>query len=76
MSASDAQRMSDLLQKASSLSAVSFKGKPKQTNQWTWAAGSSSFSCSSSPPALYLLPSQMLHCIEIYELFVRRIGAM
>jgi len=40
MSEEDAQKMRDLLQKASLLSDVSFKGNPKQTNQWTWKSGS------------------------------------
>jgi hypothetical protein len=75
MSEEDAQKMRDLLQKASLLSAVSFKGKPKQTNQWTWTARSSSSSSSSSsppPPLPFLL---LFHCIEIHAFshqFARR----
>ena len=76
MSEEDAQKMRDLLQKASLLSAVSFKGKPKQTNQWTWTARSSS--SSSSPPLLlllYLMFLLLFHCIEIHAFshqFARR----
>ena len=71
MSEEDAQKMRDLLQKASLLSDLSFKGKPKQTNQWTWTARSSSSSSSSSSPPLllllllYLLFLLLFHCIEI-----------
>jgi hypothetical protein len=75
MSEEDAQKMRDLLQKASLLSDLSFKGKPKQTNQWTWTARSSSSSSSSSSPPLLLLLYLLFHCIEIYAFshqFARR----
>ena len=64
MSEEDAQKMRDLLQKASLLSDLSFKGKPKQTNQWTWTARSSSSSSSSSsppPPLPSVSPTVPLH---------------